>query len=213
MWLFDYKKGITYEQFSQCEDYNKKIFKFLSSYYNLWNKQILEIGAGSGKFTSFLASMCDQLFVVEKSESLMNINQKKNELLKNIKFILDDIKNLNLPEHSVDYIFAGWSLTSMRNLFECLFPLFQKVLKKDGEMILVENAGNDEFCQVVHIENFTDEMKREYLKMGFKQRAILDTLIKLPNKEVFYNAFEGVDKMQLKSLNIKHKVLILDKKF
>ncbi len=213
LWLFDYQQGEEYERFSKCEDSQKRITEFLKTNYNFSNKTILEIGAGSGKFTSFLSEYCSKLFVVEKSKNLMEINQRKNKNLKNIQYFLANAKDIDFPKSSVDIIFAGWSLTSMRDLFDELFPIFKKILKKDGILIIVENAGNDDFCKLIKIENFTAEMWKEYLRIGFKKRAILDTIIKLPNKNVFYGAFPKFNNINLKSLSINHKVLIMDINF
>lgn len=212
LWLFDYRQGEKYEKFSECEDYNKKIFKFLANYYNFNNKTILEIGAGSGKFTRFLAERCNMLYTVEKSPSLMKINIMKNCDIKNVKFILSDVKDLDFSKNSFDFIFAGWSLTSMRNLYDLIFPVFQNILKEDSTMILIENAGNDQFCNLLNINEFTKIMKEEYSKLGFCERTVLDTIIKLPNQKVFQDAFPQYEKTNLNDLEIKHKVLVLDKK-
>lgn len=47
--------------------------------------------------------------------------------------------------------------------------------------------------------------------MNFKEKATLDTTIKFANEEVFYGAFPNYKKTVLKTLNIKHKVIIMEK--
>lgn len=210
LWLFDYNQGIYYEAFSQCEDYEQEITKFLEDRYDFSDKTILEIGAGSGKFTRFLSSACSKLYVVEKSESLMRINRMKNQGFSNIEFILSNVTDLKLPSSSIDVVFAGWSMTSMREHFDVIFDMFKSVLRDGGYILLVENAGDDEFCKVMDIENFTNDMESMYEDMGFLPLSILDTVIKLSHEEVFYDAFPNKMNVKLDSLELQHKVLLLE---
>lgn len=210
LWLFDYNQGIAYEAFSKSENADKSIDAYLSNHYNFRGKTILEIGAGSGKFTPILSKMSSKLYVVEKNANLMQINRNKNRGLENIDFILTDVKELTMAPGSVDIVFAGWSLTSMRESFNIVFDKLKKVLRKDGTILAIENAGDDEFCKIMDIEDFTFEMINIYLEMGFLFKKAIHTIIRLPHKNVFYNAFPGKKTVKLSSLEIPHKVLIME---
>jgi hypothetical protein len=98
----------------------------------------------------------------------------------------------------------------MRESFDVIFEILRKILRKDGIILLVENAGNDEFSKIMGIEKFTSEMKNAYINMGFIQRKVVDTVIKLSHIDVFYNTFPNKKNVKLSSLNIQHKVLILE---
>ncbi|MDD5396649.1 MAG: class I SAM-dependent methyltransferase [Candidatus Moranbacteria bacterium] len=210
LWLFDYNQGAAYEAFSKCQDVFRVIETHLQNNFDFKEKVILEIGAGSGKFTPFLAKQCSKLYVVERSASLMQINRDKNIHAINTEFILSDVKDLAMKPNSIDVIFAGWSLTSMREYFGIILESFRKFLRKDGIILLVENAGNDEFCKIMNLEEFTSIMKNVYVDMGFTQRKVVSTTIKLPCKNVFYDAFPNKKEAMLPSLEIQHKVLILE---
>lgn len=211
LWLFDYKQAEAYEKFSKSEDINNLIQKYLKEEYDFSNKIILEIGAGSGKFTGFLSDRSKKVYAVEKIESLLLINKEKHKNKNNVEFILSDIKDVKLEKNSIDYVFAGWSLTSMRDIYDQVFANLYQILKTNGKIIIVENGGQDEFCKLLGIEEFTEQMKNEYKKMNFKEKATLDTTIKFANEEVFYGAFPNYKKTVLKTLNIKHKVIIMEK--
>ena len=211
LWLFDYKQAEAYEKFSKSEDINNLIQKYLKEEYDFSNKIILEIGAGSGKFTGFLSNRSKKVYAVEKIESLLLINKEKHKSKNNVEFILSDIKDVKLEKNSIDYVFAGWSLTSMRDIYDQVFANLYQILKPNGKIIIVENGGQDEFCKLLGIEEFTEQMKNEYKKMNFKEKATLDTTIKFANEEVFYGAFPNYKKTVLKTLNIKHKVIIMEK--
>ncbi len=211
LWLFDYKQAEAYEKFSKSEDINNLIQKYFKEEYDFSNKIILEIGAGSGKFTGFLSDRSKKVYAVEKIESLLLINKEKHKNKNNVEFILSDIKDVKLEKNSIDYVFAGWSLTSMRDIYDQVFANLYQILKPNGKIIIVENGGQDEFCKLLGIEEFTEQMKNEYKKMNFKEKATLDTTIKFANEEVFYGAFPNYKKTVLKTLNIKHKVIIMEK--
>ena len=211
LWLFDYKQAEAYEKFSKSEDINNLIQKYFKEEYDFSNKIILEIGAGSGKFTGFLSDRSKKVYAVEKIESLLLINKEKHKNKNNVEFILSVIKDVKLEKNSIDYVFAGWSLTSMRDIYDQVFANLYQILKPNGKIIIVENGGQDEFCKLLGIEEFTEQMKNEYKKMNFKEKATLDTTIKFANEEVFYGAFPNYKKTVLKTLNIKHKVIIMEK--
>ena len=210
LWLFDYSDGMAYEAFSRCEDSDSKIANYLVGNYRFQDQEILEIGAGSGKFTKILASG-KILHVVERSKSLMAINCRKNSA-ENIHFYLSDVKDISFREKSIDLIFGGWSLTSMRDSFDLILPTLKRVLKDDGRIVLVENAGNDEFARIAGIEELSLKMREFYRSIGFEERALLDTTIALPNEATFYAAFPNKTNVSLDSLTIDHKVLILEAK-
>ena len=210
LWLFDYSDGAAYEAFSKCEDSEKKIAGYLVGNYRFQGQDILEIGAGSGKFTPILASG-KVLRVVERSGSLVEINYRKNHA-RNIRFYFSDMKDISFAEKSIDIIFGGWSLTSMRDSFDQILPILKRVLKDNGKIILVENAGDDEVSEIAGIEELSLEMRNFYRSIGFEEKALLDTTIVLPNEEVFYSAFPNKLHVSLNSLTIRHRVLILEAK-
>lgn len=210
LWLFDYNQGEAYEAFSQSEDVFHSINSYLLGNYDFNGKTILEIGAGSGKFTSLLAESCEKLYVVERSKSLMKINQNKNFGKKNTEFILTDVRELNMPPNSIDIIFAGWSLTSMRDSFDVVFENLHGMLREDGIILSIENAGGDEFAKIVGIEEFTSTITKIYIDMGFVIKNNITTTIRLPHKTIFYNAFPDKTDIDLTSLAIQHRVLVLE---
>ena len=211
LWLFDYNQAKSYENFSKCEDFDNKIKEYLKKEYNFSSKVVLEIGSGSGKFTGFLADNSKKVYAVEIIDSLMKINKRKNQKKENVEFLLSNAKEISLRDKSIDYVFAGWSLTSMRNIFEELFKQINRLLKPDGKIIIIENGGNDEFCKLLNIEKFTNQMINEYYKMGLRKKIILNTIIKFDKHKTFYNAFPAYNNIKLKSLKLNHNVIIMEK--
>lgn len=211
VWLFNYEEAEKYEAFSQCEDKNNIIVEYLREKYIFSHKIILEIGAGSGKFTSFLAKDCNQLIAVEKNPNMSEINKKKVFGLENVKVMTCDIQDIKFAPESFDIIFAGWSMTSIRNALSTTVDRLSSWLKINGIIILIENSGNDEFCKILNIEEFTERMIDRYEALGFKKMATLNTQIILPDEKIFNNVFPEKN-INLSSLVINHNVLILERR-
>lgn len=208
LWLFNYNDSMAYDRFSQCEDPRGLIERYIKAKYDLGDCTILEIGAGSGKFTSFLARSCKELFAVERADGLMTINRMKNHH-PNTHFILSDVRALKLPANSIDVIFGGWSLTSMRDDFPGVFRVLRKVLKPNGKIIIVENAGGDEFSRITGIEALSKSMYEYYRRIGFYTEIVIATTIELPDAEVFHRAFPNQSTIDLNSLSIRHNISIM----
>ena len=134
----------------------------------------------------------------------------QNKNCENISFIISDIKDLSIPDNTIDVVFGGWSMTSMRDNFPAVINVIAKVLKPNGRIILVENAGEDEFTRLIGINKLSMGMRKLYRAIGFTEQAILNTVISLPNAEVFYEAFPHLKDVHLESLRIHHRVLILE---
>ena len=66
------------------------------------------------------------------------------------------------------------------------------------------------YCKRFNIETLSFEMLNLYQEMGFSEKTILDTVICLPNRETFYDAFPNQSDVPLPSLAIEHKVAILE---
>lgn len=52
----------------------------------------------------------------------------------------------------------------MRDIYDQVFANLYQILKPNGKIIIVENGGQDEFCKLLGIEEFTEQMKNEYKK-------------------------------------------------
>lgn len=57
----------------------------------------------------------------------------------------------------------------MRDIYDQVFANLYQILKPNGKIIIVENGGQDEFCKLLGIEEFTEQMKNEYKKWILKK--------------------------------------------
>ena len=101
------------------------------------HETVLEIGTGSGYFTSVLAKLSQSVVTIELDEQLSESAQNKiKELnLNNITFINDDALTYNFDNEQYDTIVIGCALPNKNENFF-------RLLKPDGKLFMVVGAIN-----------------------------------------------------------------------
>jgi len=112
------------------------------------HETVLEIGTGSGYFTSVLSILSQSVVTIELDEQLSELAQNKvKELnLNNITFINDDALAYNYDNEQYDTIVIGCSLPNKNENF---FHL----LKPGGKLFMVVGAINQMQATLVHRTN------------------------------------------------------------
>jgi len=115
------------------------------------HETVLEIGTGSGYFTSVLAKLSQSVVTMELDEQLCELAQNKVKTLNlnNITFINDDALTYNFDNEQYDTIVIG-----------CALPIknenFFRLLKPDGKLFMVVGALNQMQATLVQRTNEND---------------------------------------------------------
>ena len=112
------------------------------------HETVLEIGTGSGYFTSVLAKLSQSVVTIELDEQLSELAQNKvKELnLGNITFIKDDALTYNFDNEKYDTIVIGCSLPNKNENFF-------RLLKPSGKLFMVLGAINQMQATLVQRTN------------------------------------------------------------
>ena len=112
------------------------------------HETVLEIGTGSGYFTSVLAKLSQSVVTIELDEQLSELAQNKvKELnLNNITFIKDDALTYNFDNEQYDTIVIGCSLPNKNENFF-------RLLKPSGKLFMVVGAINQMQATLVQRPN------------------------------------------------------------
>ena len=112
------------------------------------HETVLEIGTGSGYFTSVLAKLSQSVVTIELDEQLSESAQNKiKELnLNNITFINDDALAYNFDNEQYDTIVVGCALPNKNENFF-------RLLKPGGKLFMVVGAINQMQATLVHRPN------------------------------------------------------------
>ena len=149
---------------------DKEIIKKILTCADIHNKNILEVGPGTGNLTSeILKKNPKELILIEKDNHLLDLLKKK--YTENIKFINDDILNIsenklsnnkltvfgNLPYNISTEILIKWILNLNSNLwFDKLILLFQKEVADR----ITSNSNNSNYGRLSIISNWRLNIKK-----------------------------------------------------
>uniref|UniRef100_A0A672S1T4 phosphoethanolamine N-methyltransferase n=2 Tax=Sinocyclocheilus grahami TaxID=75366 RepID=A0A672S1T4_SINGR len=84
--------------------------EILSLLPSLASSDVLELGAGIGRYTRHLIGKARHVTAVDFMEKFVEKNRKNNSHLGNAEFIQADVTKLDFPKHSFDMVFSNWLL-------------------------------------------------------------------------------------------------------
>ena len=115
------------------------------------HETVLEIGTGSGYFTSVLAKLSQSVVTIELDEQLSQLaqNKVKGLNLNNITFINDDALAYNYDNEQYDTIVIGCALPNKNENFF-------RLLKPGGKLFMVVGAINQMQATLVQRTNEND---------------------------------------------------------
>ena len=115
------------------------------------HETVLEIGTGSGYFTSVLAKLSQSVVTIELDEQLSQLaqNKVKGINLNNITFINDDALAYNFDNEQYDTIVIGCALPNKNENFF-------RLLKPGGKLFMVVGAVNQMQATLVQRTNEND---------------------------------------------------------
>lgn len=222
-WQKSYQTEIEiYDALSRSEDKGNRVFECLEILYDFKEKDVLEIGCGSGRYTSFIAQKSRRYWALEISEPLLRLAQKRCEDIENITWLHCSAEQIPLPDASVDAVFASWVLTAMPSdaMREAADQEVQRVLRPGGMIWLFENAGEDEFVDRLWGDSAGTQILTQYLmaELSYFPVEVVETSFAFADPDITKKVFgfllgdHAVDYLTNNPKSkIQHRVLILNK--
>ncbi|CAM4618017.1 unnamed protein product [Leuciscus chuanchicus] len=93
----------------------------------LAGSDVLELGAGIGRYTLHLIGKAHHVTAVDFMEKFVEKNREENSHLGNAEFIQADVTKLDFPKHSFDLVFSNWLLMYLSD--QELKSLVEKLLR------------------------------------------------------------------------------------
>jgi ubiquinone/menaquinone biosynthesis C-methylase UbiE len=126
------------------------------------NSKLLDIGCGTGNFSIYFANLCEKVYAIDVSETMLKFaqNKAKSYSADNITFSHTGYLNFELPNNHVDGVISSLSLHHLPDYWKsvALEKIFA-VLKPGGRFYLYDVVIPDQEGKEV-IQGFIDRQEK-----------------------------------------------------
>ncbi|MDA3938141.1 MAG: class I SAM-dependent methyltransferase [Spirochaetia bacterium] len=147
-----YKKNADiYDNLVSHEDYSGNILAEIERLSPLSGKDVVEMGAGTGRITGILAPAVNSIKAFDISQHMLDFGiEKLNKLnLSNFSFAVADNREIPLPDNCADLAVSGWSIgyfASWKNEkwkkdTHKAVDEMERMLRTGGTAIIIETLG------------------------------------------------------------------------
>lgn len=115
--------------------YPIELFDFLNKEYNIRNKVIVELGAGTGIFSKKVSSYCKKLYYIEPNDDMINKGKEYCNNCNNIVYINKCAESTELTEDSADMVLAVQSFHWFDK--QKVKNEVNRILKSQGDFVII----------------------------------------------------------------------------
>ena len=125
-----------------------EVVEILNQLPSLNGMEVLELGAGIGRYTSHFAEDASHITAVDFMEKFLDQNRKSTEHFNNITYYCTDIMDLEFEPESFDFVFINWLLMYLDDQqIVLLRNRIRQWLKGGGTLFLRESCLWDGLTQ------------------------------------------------------------------
>lgn len=178
------RKCEIYDIFSQYEDYKGLVWNEIIEHVNISEKVVFEMGCGTGKYTKLLACIAKLVYANDISSSMIYFAEQKCAGLSNIIYVNSSAEAVpEIPDNSIDLIFSAWGYVSTPPIARRVEKEFQRILKANGDIWLIDNYFDGEFTDMR--QKHTDgEQMCLITQYGYDLISVIDTAFEFPSLEI-----------------------------
>jgi ubiquinone/menaquinone biosynthesis C-methylase UbiE len=157
-------EGERYEALISREDYQGNIMQVIDEIVNVDGLDALDLGAGTGRLTLFLAPRVKSIRAFDVSAEMLRVCRQRLVAsgLSNWQVSLADHRQLPVENHSVDLVVSGWSVSYLavwnpeqaQQALDTWLIEMRRVLRENGMIIVFESlgTGNETPIRLEHVE-------------------------------------------------------------
>lgn len=169
-----------YDRLVSYEDYRGNLLPAIRKINPLDGKNILELGAGTGRLSTLILPYSRNLIALDLSHAMLNVARHKLQQMNEKNWLLGvgDHRHLPIPDHCIDVVVAGWSIcylvdwyrSTWKTELALAFDEMQRVLCKRGMIVLIETQGTgyEKPHPPVHLDPYFDHLSES----GFQKTII-----------------------------------------
>ncbi len=140
-----------YDRLVACEDFAGNILKNIEKVSTIFQKDVVEFGAGTGRLTTLLAPIVNSIQAFDSSSEMLGVAENKLKISPNNNWYLGqaDNRSIPVPDHCADIVISGWSICYfaswsgaewVKDINKSLSEM-KRILRPGGKMILLETMG------------------------------------------------------------------------
>jgi len=188
-----------YEILSESEDFDNRILKTILADVSFRNRIVLDVGAGTGKFSVPLSSKAKLVVALDKSKEALNILKVKSKR-KRMAVLKGEFSNIPLPDESVNVVLATWAFNPSLPDADSVFGEMLRVTKRAGTMIFVGNYPAGEYHLIKKkylLAPGTGKFFNEWLLSKGCKRKIMDVRVDLRSKSNIEKVLSGQPPLEM----------------
>jgi SAM-dependent methyltransferase len=140
-----------YQALVSREDYENNLLPALLAIDPLAGKDVIELGAGTGRVSCLIAPLVHRLLASDRSLHMLQVGKTclSGTQVNNWYLSLESHLALPFATHAADVIIAGWSFCyaaldagkAWQPALECALQSASRVLRPGGKLIFIESLG------------------------------------------------------------------------
>src|SRR5262249_3024079 len=133
------------------EDYQGNILPALGRIAPLEGRDVVELGAGTGRLTGMLAPVVGSIQAFDASAHMLDaaVGKLERSGLRNWRAEVADHCRLPVADAAADIVIAGWSICytvvwhpeTWRSELDAALAEMRRIVRRDGTIILLETLG------------------------------------------------------------------------
>lgn len=156
-----------YSKWCDYYDYENIEMQTIGKYVNIEDKDIIDIGCGTGRFLFRLLPYIKSAIGIDNDRLSIDVLnnklfQKYEHYISKASIICSNIEDVQIPAESIDIAFFSWSLYALnkRQMHQAMQKVFN-MLRADGKLIILQPIGG-EFETVMRLFFMEHEDENEY---------------------------------------------------
>ncbi|WP_202077789.1 class I SAM-dependent methyltransferase [Caldalkalibacillus salinus] len=139
------------EQYDRLVSKQPSLLDVIEEIRPLNGLDVIELGAGSGRFTTVMAPYVNAILALDASADILALNEKKlkQEGHSHFKTQVADHRHIPAPDASADLVIAGWTICYLGSAnvegyhqnIEQVYREMMRVLRPKGSIIIFETMG------------------------------------------------------------------------
>lgn len=160
-----------YDILCRATDPDRRILDAIGRLVPLQGAKVIDIGAGTGKYTRLLAPLVSHLLAVEPDRRLVALLRERTRELSNVTVHQGRAQHLSVAADEYDGALAFWAYFFGRGQ-EGLAEV-ERAVRPGGWQVVVQNYGNDQFSELWGEEDWECALwPRWFLSHGFTLEVV-----------------------------------------